>query len=71
MPATINTQQFSHLKHCLWTTTTSVTTGKIVDPLCIFKTNVHGFFIISPLDNKRLLAPRSVDDESTLHIQCF
>jgi hypothetical protein len=36
----INTKQFSSLKLCLWTTTTlGTTTGKIVDPLCIFKTN--------------------------------
>jgi hypothetical protein len=28
---TINTEQFSSLKHCLWTTTL-VTTGKTVDP---------------------------------------
>jgi hypothetical protein len=28
--STINTEQFSHLKHCLWTMTLVVMTGKIV-----------------------------------------
>jgi hypothetical protein len=28
---------------------TLVTTGKIVDPLCIFKTNFHGFLILLPV----------------------
>jgi hypothetical protein len=38
----MNTEQFSHLKYCLWTS------GKIDDPLCTFRTNFHGFFYFTP-----------------------
>jgi hypothetical protein len=37
---TINTEQFSHLRHSLWTSNL-MTTGKNVDPLCILQDNMQ------------------------------
>jgi hypothetical protein len=44
---TILTEQFSHLKHYLWTTTL-VTTGKSVDPLYIFQDKFSWAFYFTP-----------------------